>query len=165
MDLNSVTLNTKFRALLYKNNLICLGSNPVRAKEKIDFLGNNEQGIVFLVSDAKNKFLDESQWKFFNDLLSASRLTVADVAVINFYHNPVSYEKLNLQFSPLKFLIFGVNSQQLDLPFNIPNFQVQKYHEHSLVICPPLDEIQKDKKLKKQLWDALQKIFELKKPK
>lgn len=165
MDLNSVVLNKKFLASLYKNNLIYLNYVAAGDKEKIDFLGNNEKGIIFLVKDAANKFLDESQWKFFNDLLNACQLTVADVAVINFYHNPISYEEIKQQFNPSKLLIFGVDSSQIDLPFNIPGFQVQNYSEQTLMLCPALAEIQKDKELKKQLWSGLQKIFNLQKQK
>ena len=98
--------------------------------------------------------------KFLNDLLNACNLTMADIAFLNFRDTTAfTYVDVNDQLHPEKILIFGVLAKELDLPFEIPFFQVQNFHEQSYMFGPPLAEIQLDKELKKQLWASLQKNF------
>jgi len=165
MNLNQLKLNKKFQALLYQNTLVCTKDNFDVKQDELNFLGNNEKGIVFIVSDPNSKFLDDSQWEFFNNLLNACGLTVADIALINFYHTAVSYDKIKQQLSASILLAFGVNSKQLDLSFAIPAFQIQNYNGQTIMLCPSLAEIQTNKELKKQLWLCLQKIFNIQKQK
>lgn len=164
MDLNNITLSKGVQSLLYKNNLVCLSDNRVTKENKIDFLGNNNKGVIFIVNDPQNKFLDESQWKFFNDILNACQLTMADIALINFYHCKATYHDVQ-QLKPTKVLVFGISAMELDLPFNIPLFQKQNYQEQILTLCPSLIEIQSGMELKKQLWNCLRNIFNIQKQK
>ena len=98
--------------------------------------------------------------KFLNDLLNACYLTMADIAFLNFReNNAFTYHDITEQLSPKKNLIFGVTAKELDLPFAIPFFQVQNFHNQVYMISPSLEEIQLNKELKKQLWNCFQKIL------
>jgi len=164
MDLNKITLSKRTQSLLYGNSLVCISAGNVNKENKIDYLGNNEKRIIFIVNDPLNKFLDESQWKFFNDLLNACQLTMADIALINFHHGKATYHELE-QLNPGKLFAFGVSAMELDLPFNIPLFQKQNYQGQTLMLCPSLFEIQSSQPLKKQLWNHLRNIFNIQKQK
>ena len=61
--------------------------------------------------------------------------------------------------------MFGISAKKLDLPFEIPYFQVQNFQGRLYTISPPLAEIQLDNNLKKRLWACLQKIFNIQKQK
>jgi hypothetical protein len=167
MSLNDLQLPRHLCVSLFKNTLVDLQPDIFMEKPvddiKIDFLGGNERKIVFIANDTENKFLGDDQMKFVNDLLSACNLSMADIAFINLYNKSIKYTDVVSKFSSQKILIFGISTQELDLPFTIPFFQVQVFHGQTFLICPSLDEIRQEKDLKKQLWLSLKKIFNLQK--
>jgi len=170
MSLDKIQLPGFLYPSIFKNNLVVIQSKntfkPSKKESKINFLGGNEKKIIFIGKDNQNKFLGDNQMKFLNDLLNACYLTMADIAFLNFReNNAFTYQDLTEQLSPKKVLIFGVTTHELDLPFTIPFFQVQNFHDQVYLISPPLEEIQLDKELKKQLWNCFQKIFNIQKQK
>lgn len=170
MSLDNIQLAGFLYPSIFKNNLVVIQSKntvkTLKKESKINFLGGNEKKIIFIGKDNQNKFLGDNQMKFLNDLLSACHLTMADIAFLNFReNNNLTYHDLTEQLSPKKVLIFGVTAKELDLPFAIPFFQVQNFHEQVYLISPPLEEIQHSKELKKQLWNCFQKIFNIQKQK
>ncbi|HSQ44143.1 MAG TPA: hypothetical protein VLM16_04050 [Ginsengibacter sp.] len=170
MSLDNIQLPAFLYQSIFKNNLVLLQSkNTIKSSKKeskLSFLGGNEKKIIFIGKDNRNKFLGDDQMKFLNDLLNACHLTMADIAFLNYREKyAFTYNDLTEQLSPKKVLIFGVSSRELDLPFEIPFFQVQNFHEQIYLISPALEEIQLNKELKKQLWNCFQKIFNIQKQK
>lgn len=171
MSLNNIELPGFLYVSLFKNHLVDLQRNSANANDpsaakKIDFLGGNGKKIIFVGNDSVNKFLADEQMTFLNDLLNACRLTMADIAFINFSRvNYITYQDVISELGAQKILIFGLPSQSLDLPFAIPLFQIQKYHEQVFMLGPSLQEIQQSVPLKKQLWNCLQEIFNIQKRK
>jgi hypothetical protein len=168
MGLDNIQLTGLLRSALFKNYLVDLSTNEnlkiTKPQPIIDFLGDNKQQILFVAKDNGNKFLADDHMKFLNDILTACNLTMADVAYVNIYEKKnLTYSNLQKQMHPKKILLFGVTAKELDLPFEIPLFQVQNFHEQVYVICPSLKEMQLNMELKKQLWNCLQKIFNLQK--
>ena len=170
MSLDKIQLPGFLYQSIFKNNLVVIKSEStdksLRKESKINFLGGNEKKIIFIGKDNQNKFLGDDQMKFLNDLLNACHLNMADIAFLNFReNNAFTYHDITEQLSPKKILIFGVTTKELDLPFTIPFFQVQNFHDQVYVIGPSLEQIQLDKELKKQLWNCFQKIFNIQKQK
>ncbi len=169
MNLDKVQLPGFLHGALFKKNLVLIEldlvpDSPKTKSKKINFLGGHEKKIVFIANDDQNKFLGDNQMKFLNDLLNACNLTMADIAFLNFREaTAFTYLDVNDQLYPEKILIFGVSAKELDLPFEIPFFQVQNFHDHLYMFSPPLAEIQLDKELKKRLWACFQKIFNIQK--
>lgn len=167
MSLDKIQLPVFLYDQLFKKNLVLTKSDiaPNSSKKeskKLNFLGGNEKKIVFIGNDDQNKFLGNNQMKFLNDLLNACSLTMADIAFLNFREaTAFTYLDVNDQLHPEKILIFGVSAKELDLPFEIPFFQVQNFHDHLYMFSPPLAEIQLEKELKKRLWACFQKIFNI----
>ncbi len=170
MSLDNIQIPGFLYQSMFRNNLVDLKPDStdkvVKKETRIDFLGGNEKKIIFLANDSQSKFLADVQMKFLYDLLTACRLTMADIAFVNFFQNKtITYRELILQFDPKKILLFGVSANELDLPFAIPFFQIQNFQEQIYLISPPLGELQTNKELKKQLWECLQKIFNIQKQK
>lgn len=138
--------------------------NTISKKIKIASLGENEANILFLVNNAQNKFLADNEMKLLSDLLTACRISMADIALVNYHHNQkINYNDLIDQFKSKKLLIFGVSASDLDLPFTIPFFQIQKFQEQTYIIGPSLSDFINNVELKKELWNSLKKIFLLQK--
>ena len=170
MSLNNIQLPGFVYASLFKNLLVDLQeTNDVKKEDmqtKIEFLGANGKHIIVVASDTEHKFLADEEMNFLNDLLKACHLTMADIAFINLsHHKGITYQRLIEELNASKILLFGITTQQLDLPFQIPFFQVQSYDEHAFMVAPALSEIQQNQQLKKQLWNSLQKIFNIQKQK
>lgn len=168
MPIDKVQLPALLHESLFRNHLIDFKEiSPVeipKTEAKINFLGSNEKNIAFLVNDNKNKFLADAQTKFLSDLLTACYLNMADIAIVNLYHNDkITYRELADQLHPQKIFLLGISAADLDLPFTIPFFQPQNFHEKIYMISPSLEEIQMNKELKRKLWVCLQKIFNLEK--
>jgi hypothetical protein len=129
-------------------------------KIKINSLGENKGNILFLVNNSQHKFLADDEMKLLSNLLTACKISMADIVLTNYNQNPtINYQLLIDQFHPKKILIFGVTSSDLALPFNIPFFQIQKFQDQQYMISPTLSDFLNNTKLKKELWNSLQKIF------
>ena len=145
-----------YSKVLFDLNLSAIDSSKI----KFASLGGNEKQILFLINNANNKFLADDEMKLLSDLLTACRISLADIALTNYHLNPaMTYMDLLNEFRFKKVLLFGVTTEQLQLPFAIPLFQIQQYQEQSYLLCPSLSEFVNNKKLKQQLWGCLQKIF------
>ncbi|MEO8854195.1 MAG: hypothetical protein ABI359_10470 [Ginsengibacter sp.] len=162
MSLNNIQLSGETCKNLFQSNLIQLTNTDSQEKPvstKTDSLGENLQKIFFLVNDPSCRFLADDEMEMVTKLLSACKLSMADIALVNFHFNPMDYQSISKMFEPKKILLFGVSSTQLDLPFSIPFFQVQSFHEQLYMTAPPLRDLLNNKELKKELWISLQKLF------
>ena len=159
---------------MYPKSLICTSetvenkpgiiSSPAKKKlinkSTIDSLGENEGNILLLVNNEENKFLADDEMKLLSDLLTACKISMADIALVNYHQHPeMNYQLLGDQFHPKKILAFGVTAADLELPFAIPFFQVQKFQDQSYMISPSLADFINNVGLKKLLWNSLKKIF------
>lgn len=166
MSLDNIQLSKKERQLIFTKNLVEIrqerGPNPVSKANETKSLGGNQQQVLFLVKDSQNKFLPDDEMNLLSNLILACKLSMADIALVNIYDSSFNYMDLNKHFQPKKILIFGIHTSELELPFAIPFFQLQKFHEQLYMTSPPLKDYLNNKNLKKDLWTCLQKLFLLK---
>lgn len=163
MSLDNIQLSDQTCAILFSHNLIeDQPSNPEAASdEKIEIasVGENHKHVLFLVNEASFKFLPDEEMNLLTNLVSACRLSMNDIALVNFNRNKFNYQQFIQQFHPKKILVFGVSNAELELPFDIPYFQIQAFGEQLYVTAPSLKEFLTNKPLKKELWGSLQKLF------
>jgi hypothetical protein len=163
MSLDNIQLSYETCSVLFNTHLIRDAKSDIEKnspeKIQIDCLGENQQKALFIVNEPAYKFLPDEEMELLTKLVSACKLSLADIALVNFSSNKCSYHQLNEQFHPEKILIFGVINAELGLPFDIPAFQVQKFQQQLYLTAPSLTEFISNTSLKKELWAALQKIF------
>ncbi|MEO8822482.1 MAG: hypothetical protein ABI366_02830 [Ginsengibacter sp.] len=161
--MDNIQLSYQTCAILFNHNLIedpapnpKVGPSP---KIEIESFGENHSHVLFVVNDDSHKFLPDDEMELLTKLVSACKLSLADIVLVNFSSNKYNYQLFNEQFQPKKILIFGVKNAELELPFDIPYFQVQKFQQQSYLTAPPLKEFLNNTPLKKELWRTLQKLF------
>ena len=164
MTIDNIQLSEFLCRNLFTNNLIGIKQEDkmleLLNKPKFQFLGLNNQHILFLVNSADDKYLAEAEMEFLINLLTACKLSVEDIALVNFAHFPdITLSALINDLKCQKILTFGISPKDLKLPFNVPEFQIQKFQNQVYLFNPNLNQILKNVVLKKNLWNCLKTLF------
>lgn len=179
MNLNNIELPAAVLADLYGSSLVeeMSGKEAIKAPspaflpetEKVltdssshKYLGHNRQHILFIVKHNDCVHLPDRELQFLTGILTACKLGLEEVAVINLHNYPgITYKELNKQFNSKTVLLFGTAPASLELPLNFPPFQPQPFNGCTYLFSPALNELENDKILKTKLWLCLKKIFSL----
>ncbi|MBK7884127.1 MAG: hypothetical protein IPJ81_10280 [Chitinophagaceae bacterium] len=166
MSLDNIQLPAIVLQDLFKKGLIDSKINQIKTvsaiKEKIEFLGKNEGKILILVNHPDCVFLPDAELNFLIGILTACKLTLNDVAIVNFCNNKkLNYEQLQQFFDAAKIFAFDVLMSDILLPLQFPVYQVQQYNEIIYMHAPPLQFLKQNKEEKLKLCASLQKIFSI----
>jgi len=127
------------------------------------YLGDNKKNITILVKDSTAVYINDEWLGTLSKLLSACKLNLADVAIVNI-KQPLAFIEIKAQLEPQYVLMFDVAADEIALPFSIPNYQLQKYNGATIMIAPAIT-LSADKTTesirveKKNLWEKLKVIF------
>lgn len=134
-------------------------------QNSISFLGENKKQIVILVNEENAVFITDEQYNFLSNLLTACKLNMADVALINLYKSNIHYRKIQQQFAAKNVVLFNVTTSQIQLPFTIPHYQLQDYGGCKFIVANSLNDFMKTtqeaKLLKSKLWVCLRNMFNI----
>ena len=166
MILDELRLPAYLHRSFFKNKLIDTRNsilNPGESEKKtLVFLGENAKKHVYLVDEKKSAFLAENDLPFFLQLVEACKFTLADVAVLNKNDKPdLTYKEIVKSIEAITLVGFGIEATDIDLPFTIPHYQVQKFENTSYMFAPALATLVNNPVEKKSLWIAFQKIYNL----
>jgi len=167
MDLNQLKLSPHTLTALYKNLLVNINEPGPAAetrgeKSSWKFLGENRRNILIVVNYPETMYIPDEQLAFLINLLSACKLNLGDVAVLNIHRYPAANLVSILSFFKSKMVfLFGVEPTALSSPISFPHFQVQEFSGTTYLFSPQLTEIEQDKILKSKLWVCLKRIFNL----
>ena len=164
MDIDNIELTNSICESLFSNKLIDTklsgNINHELKNSTLDFLGENRKNIVFVVNNDKEKFVSNEEMEVLNNLLTACKMTLGDISLLNFYPlRDINYEIITEQFKAKYILLFGISCAQLGLPFNIPDFQVQKFQDQIYLFNPSFSDLITNKNSKIELWNCLKKMF------
>ena len=176
MNEQNIKLPDFLIADLYKNTLVEILNkqsnppdkkeidyNPVENLDNIKFFGKNNNNVLIVTNTRDDAFFSENDLFFLIKILKACNLNLSDTALVNYANQEVNYLKIKKQFNPEKILLFGVKTSLLQLPFTVPDFQVQSFDSFTILQCPALREIDEQtdpsKVLKLKLWAALKGMF------
>lgn len=126
------------------------------------FLGDNKKNILLLIKDGSAVFINDEWLGTLTKLLTACRLNLGDVAIINYSQHHVSFNELQ-QLQPRHVFMFDVSTQEIRLPFIIPHYQIQQYAGSTFMTAPAItlstEQTTLIKTEKKKLWEKLKTIF------
>lgn len=135
------------------------------AKPQQWFLGNNGKKITILVSEPDAVYLNEDHLNFLTKILGACQLNIGDVAIVNTLQQPITFNEIKKELDPEVCILFGVEPENIQLPFTVPYYQVQQFGPTRFLLAPAFtsfNEQAADAKLEKtKLWVSLKKIFNL----
>ena len=159
---------------LYEKSLVLINdeteqksTQKVNGQSEKIYLGSYEKKIIVLVNDEANNYTNDANLTFLAGILKACKLNMLQIALINFNNNPVDFLKLKKEMMPEFLLLFGVTTLQVELPFDMPFYQVQQYSNCHITTAPSLIVLNKENAQaiaeKKKLWKSLQKMFNIEK--
>lgn len=136
----------------------------IPALNTINIIGKNTRNVLILVKLQNTDSIPSHQWETLEKLIHACKLTVNDITLIPIGIELLPFSTLQQQYKPLTVLLFDVQANDIDLPFSVPDYQVQHFDNCTFVSAPILtlekdDGNEKIKAAKKALWQALKKIF------
>ena len=123
-------------------------------------LGSNNKNILIVVNHTDVTHLPDEELGFLTAILSACKLDLGDVSIINMNnyadHN---YKDLISHFSSKIVLLFGYDPVSFGLPVDFPHYQVQALNNTTFLFSPALSERNADPLFKSKLWVCLKRIF------
>lgn len=129
------------------------------------FLGDNQKQIVILVNDIDAVYLRDEWLQFLSNILGACKLNLGDVAIVNHANNPMIFSDFQQHLAPQHFIIFDVPTQNIQLPFTVPFYQLQQFGNTQFLLAPSLALMQGNtdavKMEKSRLWLSLKKMFNI----
>lgn len=127
------------------------------------YLGDNKKHITIVVSDENNSFISDEHLQFLISILSACKLNLADIALVNIASNKQFFSDIKNQLEPRQVILFGIPQSFTALPFTIPEYQLQSHNNCAYLFAPQLDDLNGNspqaKEKKGKLWLALKKMF------
>ena len=166
MSLDNIQLPPIVLQDLYRNSLIDLKTvNTVpgaAASPTLAYLGNNQKHVVIIVDEPEAIYLPDEELNFLLGILTACKLSMADIALLNYHKNPaITYKDIAEQLQAEKIFLFGTTPAILELPLQFPHYQVQQYNDQVYLSSPNLKKLRDDKAEKTKLWNCLKQVFSI----
>jgi hypothetical protein len=166
MSLDKWSLPPAAVAILYKNVLIepaqaALAAPTAKTAAQSLFLGNNQKKIAILVNQPGAGFIADDELEILLKILTACRLGLADVAIMNTSGHTPDWPLVKEQAAPVFCFLFGVKAEDIQLPVIFPPFHEHTFDGTVFLQAPSLAGIEADKLLKSKLWLCLKSMFRL----
>lgn len=178
MGLNDLQLSPNLLSTLYPSSLInpeeAVVAQPApKAESKVEkpatpvveepywrYLGNNNKNILVVVSYPDAVHLPDDELGFLTNMLTACKLSLGDVAIINKNnYQQRDYKEFMENFKSKIVLLFGIDPLTFGLPVGFPQFQIQSVANCKFLFSSSLEQTRSDALLKSKLWVSLRSIF------
>ena len=171
MDLNNIKLPVSVMVDMYHSYLI-EGNDQMRVDKELVIkqeknakwksLGSNDKNILIIVNSNEAVYLPDNELTFLTGVLTACKLSLADVAIVNLQHYPeASYKELTIFFATKIVLLFDIEPAAFGLPMNFPYYQIQVFAGNSFLYAPSLKQLENDRVEKTKLWVCLKRLFNI----
>ena len=121
--------------------------------------GKNKKQFVWLVEEHYFPYLNDADFQFLGDVLTACKMNMEDIALVNVANNRNHFDELVQQLQPKFIIASGV---QVDaLPIQPADYRVQEQQGYLLCCTETLEAIRTDKSKKSKLWLALKQMLGL----
>lgn len=98
-------------------------------------------------------------------ILSACKLNLADVAIVNAKNQQVNEAVLKTELKPSSVLLFGLETSEIGLPFTMSDYKIYQFNNCSYLQAASLEKMKgnsNDAKVEKsKLWVCLKTLFNI----
>ena len=123
------------------------------------FKRKNKKQLVWLLEEHYFPYLTDADFQFLGDVLTACKMNMEDIALVNVANNRNHFDELVQQLQPKFVITSGV---QVDaLPIQTADYRVQEQQDYLICCTEPLEAIRTDKSKKSKLWLALKQMLGL----
>jgi len=147
------------------NPSVLIQQQPLKERPENWYLGKNVKRITILVHEADAVFLNDANLDFLTKILGACKLNMGDVSVINTARYLALFPEIKKELTPSTCILFGVKTSDIQLPFIIPEYQIQQYDQCKFLAAPVFAKFTGDSpeaKLEKtKLWVSLKTLFNI----
>lgn len=137
-----------------------IAPEPVTASAPLQGItGKNKKQFVWLVEEHYFPYLNDADFQFLGDVLTACKMNMEDIALVNVANNRNHFDDLVQQLQPKFIIASGV---QVDaLPIQSADYRVQEQQGYLICCTETLEAIRTDKSKKSKLWLALKQMLGL----
>lgn len=137
-----------------------IAPEPVAATAPLQGVtGKNKKQFVWLVEEHYFPYLNDADFQFLGDVLTACKMNMEDIALVNVANNRNHFDELVQQLQPKFIIASGV---QVDaLPIQPADYRVQEQQGYLICCTETLEAIRTDKSKKSKLWLALKQMLGL----
>lgn len=137
-----------------------IAPEPVAATAPLQGItGKNKKQFMWLVEEHYFPYLNDADFQFLGDVLTACKMNMEDIALVNVANNRNHFDELVQQLQPKFIIASGV---QVDaLPIQPADYRVQEQQGYLLCCTETLEAIRTDKSKKSKLWLALKQMLGL----
>ncbi len=124
-------------------------------KQDYKYLGENNKYVLIIVNESNFDFLNKKDLAFLTKILSAKKLDISDVAIVNLAkYSHLDFKDLKLFFGFSKLITFGINPKILNVEGSVPN---KKFMFKDVAILGTWDLFKLDEDVKKKtiFWNEL----------
>ena len=177
MDLDQLHFSPAQLADLYRSNLVLvpgkeqavvLPTSPVRQQEAGPlpaapaapvFMGRFEKKILWVIHAPGQAYLADADFEFLSQILTACKLNMDDVALLNNAAQQQPLREILEQLQPKAVLFCGV--PHTSLPFAMQEYLLYPHQQRQYFVSDELSQLRNDKTSKSKLWLALKEILAL----
>lgn len=135
------------------------------AAASLSYLGNNGGNITMLVNEPDALHLDDAHLEVVAAMLTACKLNIAEVAIVNIARQQTNDSRLREELQPRQVILFGVTTTDIDLPFSIPDYKIQQFNNVSYLQAGALSTMTGNdtpaRMEKSKLWLCLKSLFQI----
>ncbi|MGZ8537107.1 MAG: hypothetical protein ACXWV9_02535, partial [Flavisolibacter sp.] len=129
MSLNTIHLQPQLLVDLYTRSLLLSSTTSVPESSTVKYLGKNQKNILILVQQPFVPCLKDEELSFLTSILSACKLSLADIAILNSNGLPVETLENAIESDAKTVILFGLDPLSIGLPINFPFFQIQQFNK------------------------------------
>ena len=135
----------------------------VKEEGKPWYQGENKGNITIVVSQQKDGIISSDWLTFLGNVLTACKLSIQDVVVVNIAIKSISYQQIREQFKSKTLLVFDVAPSLIGIPAVVPEYEIRVDNNCAIMFSESIDimlpNTTEAKQTKMKLWTSLKKIF------
>jgi hypothetical protein len=160
LELNNIQLQPELIETLYKDHLCKIEARVADPLPQVQRLGQMNKGILWLIEEEQEAFLNETDLLLLQKILHACRLEPDDIALVNRSRTTLSVPQLVDQFRPETVILSGTEIGD-DQFAGTDFYEVLQINTLRVLKTDSFDAMGKDQSLKSRFWSTLRILFNL----